>query len=97
VLRGRRLADLKFRRQHPIAGLIADFYCAELRLVLEIDGDVHGDPRQQDYDAERTARLESYGIRVLRLRNSEVTEARLRSLILPCIPPSPAMRERGRG
>ena len=43
ALRGRRLAGLKFRRQHPVAGtaFVADFLCYEPRLVIEIDGSVH--------------------------------------------------------
>ncbi|MHB0858108.1 MAG: endonuclease domain-containing protein [Anaerolineae bacterium] len=40
-LRGRRLAGAKFRRQHPIGPYVADFYCAEQHLVVELDGPVH--------------------------------------------------------
>ena len=40
-LRARRLAGLRFRRQHPVLGYIIDFYCHELRLAIEVDGDSH--------------------------------------------------------
>src|SRR2546429_1333454 len=61
MLRNRRMLGLKFRRQHVIAGFIVDFYCAELRLVLEIDGSGHSGGAQSDYDAARTANLEARG------------------------------------
>ena len=44
ALRGRRLEDVKFRRQHPLGAFVLDFYAPELRLVVELDGDVHDDP-----------------------------------------------------
>jgi very-short-patch-repair endonuclease len=46
------------RRQHPIGRFIADFYCAQAKLVIEIDGDTHAAPDQADYDAARPADLE---------------------------------------
>jgi very-short-patch-repair endonuclease len=46
-----------------------DFYCAELRLVLEVDGGYHDTPAQQDRDAIRTAALEGRGLTVLRVRD----------------------------
>src|SRR2546428_3945602 len=61
LLRNRRMLSLKFRRQHVIAGFIVDFYCAELRLVLEIDGGGHSSGAQSDYDDAR-AHLESRGL-----------------------------------
>jgi very-short-patch-repair endonuclease len=42
-LRGRRVRGAKFRRQHPIGPFIADFYCAEVGLVVELDGGMHDD------------------------------------------------------
>jgi len=69
-LRDRQLAGLKFRRQHPIAGFIADFYCAEQRLIVEIDGAVHDG--QAESDAERSRLLELEGYRIIRFRNEEV-------------------------
>ena len=71
-LRNRQLNGLKFKRQHPIGPFIADFYCAERRLVLESDGDSHCD--RVTYDAERTAWLEAQGCRVVRYLNTDVHE-----------------------
>src|SRR6266496_6335838 len=81
LLRNRRMLGLKFRRQHVIAGFIVDFYCAELRLVLEIDGPVHATARQLDYDTARAAHLESRGLRVVRIGNDALRENTLRSIL----------------
>jgi very-short-patch-repair endonuclease len=59
----------RIRRQQPIWRFIADFYCAQARLVIELDGDTHADPEQVQYDAARTAWLESRGLRVIRFSN----------------------------
>jgi very-short-patch-repair endonuclease len=69
-LRNRRLAGLKFRRQHPLGPFIADFYCAEKRLVIELDGGIHVE--QPGYDQLRTERLTEHGYRVLRFTNTTV-------------------------
>ncbi|MFN3690466.1 MAG: DUF559 domain-containing protein, partial [Fimbriimonadales bacterium] len=74
-LRGRRLNGLKFRRQHPIGRYIADFYCHEARLIVELEGSVHDTPHQAAYDAVRFETLESQGFRVLRIRNEWLQEA----------------------
>ena len=74
ALRGRRLAGLKFRRQHPVGPLILDFYCPARKLVVELDGEVHDRPAQRERDDVRTARLKAYGYRVIRFRNEEVLE-----------------------
>jgi very-short-patch-repair endonuclease len=87
LLRDRRCLGLKFRRQQVIRGYIADFYCAELRLVLEIDGDVHDDRDRFIYDRDRTAHLEKAGIHhELRIRPEQVTAAELRKLLAPLLP-----------
>jgi very-short-patch-repair endonuclease len=70
-VRNRQLG-FKIRRQHPIGRFIADFYCAEAMLVIEIDGDVHAHPDQAKYDAARTEWLEERGYRVLRFQAREV-------------------------
>lgn len=59
-------------RQRPIENFIVDFYCATLRLVIEIDGAVHFSESAQTYDAERTIELEKYGLRIIRFTNVEV-------------------------
>lgn len=61
-LRGRQLDGLKFRRQLPIAGYIADFACIEVGVVVELDGGQH--LKQRDYDHERTLKLSRNGYRV---------------------------------
>ncbi|WP_040397034.1 endonuclease domain-containing protein, partial [Cesiribacter andamanensis] len=71
-LRNGRLDRYKFRRQHPLAGFIADFYCHEARLVIEVDGEVHDSAEQMQYDEERTLALKELGIRVIRFTNEEV-------------------------
>ncbi len=65
ALRGRRIAGLKFRRQHPLGRFVLDFYCPDLRLAVEIDGDIHS--TQKAADEERQRILESMGIRFVRL------------------------------
>jgi very-short-patch-repair endonuclease len=59
-------------RQRPIENFIVDFYCAALRLVIEIDGAVHLSESAQTYDAERTIELEKYGLQIIRFTNDEV-------------------------
>jgi very-short-patch-repair endonuclease len=75
LLRDRRMLGLKFRRQFPIAGYIVDFYCEELRLIVELDGGVHGDPKQVRSDQIRNVRLQELGYRVLRVPNGMVLRA----------------------
>ena len=71
AVRDRQLG-FKIRRQHPIGRFIADFYWAEERLVIEIDGDTHAAPDQAAYDSTRTAWLEERGYRVLRFQARDV-------------------------
>ncbi len=73
-LRGRRLAGLKFRRQHPIGPYIADFACYDPKLVIELDGGQHGQDERLEDDAVRTAWFESKGFRVLRFWNHNVIQ-----------------------
>jgi len=69
-LRGKRLAGLRFRAQHPVGRFILDFYCPSCKLAIELDGSVHDGQGEQD--AARTELLAAYGYRVLRFRNDEV-------------------------
>jgi very-short-patch-repair endonuclease len=71
ALRNRNL-NYKFRRQHPIDRFIIDFYCAQAKLCIEIDGASHLDPEQQKYDAARTEFLEDLGYKVIRFTNNDV-------------------------
>jgi very-short-patch-repair endonuclease len=70
VLRSKQFERYKFLRQKPIGPYIVDFYCSELGLIIEIDGDSHAE--QFDYDAQRTAYLNSLGLRVLRYGNHDI-------------------------
>ncbi len=83
LLRDRRILGVKFRRQHRIRGFVVDFYCHELRLVLEIDGPVHHTTEQKAYDAERTAILEGLGLRVVRIPNETVARETLLAVLSP--------------
>ena len=101
MLRNRQIRNLKWRRQQVIDGFIADFYCAELNVVLEIDGSVHDDEDVKDYDAYRTSVFESKGIRTFRLRNEDCDKQHLTELIeqiITCCSPHPSPgEERGQG
>ena len=71
-LRNKKLDELKFRRQHPLDKFIADFYCHEKRLVVEVDGGVHNEKEAKESDAGRTYELKELGIIVIRFTNEEV-------------------------
>ena len=62
-----------FSRQKVLGKYIADFYCAEAKLVIELDGSGHYTPETKTYDAERTEFLSEYGLLVIRVLNREVT------------------------
>ena len=70
VLRMRQFAQYKFLRQKPIGGYIVDFYCSELQLVIEIDGDSHAET--VEYDLERTEFLKALGLQVIRYTNDDI-------------------------
>jgi uroporphyrinogen-III synthase len=72
LLRNRRLLGLKFRRQVAIDRFIADFYCHELRLIIELDGDIHDYQGQIDKDDQRDLRLKQLGYQILRVANGMV-------------------------
>ena len=66
----------KFRRQHPLGIYIVDFYCHKLKLVFEVDGDVHGEREVQEADIERQRQLELDGLKVKRFTNEEVLKTK---------------------
>ena len=78
-LKRKQICGLRFRRQHPIDIFIADFYCHEVRLVVEIDWEVHN--QQEEYDIGRTAEMERYNIKVIRFKNSEI-EANIEKVVI---------------
>jgi very-short-patch-repair endonuclease len=65
----------KIPRQHPLGRYIADFYCHEALLVVELDGSIHDDVDQAEYDELRQKEIEERGLTVLRLKNEEVTRS----------------------
>ncbi len=71
-LRNRQLDGFYFRRQHPIKYFIADFYCAKADLIVELDGGIHNNPANKEWDINRTAELEKSGVTVIRFTNYEV-------------------------
>jgi len=81
LLRNRGVLGLKFRRQHVLHGFIVDFYCVAERLVVELEGDAHDGSDRQTYDAARAHLLEAAGYRVIRIRNRDVSRARLEALL----------------
>ncbi|MGC8906178.1 MAG: endonuclease domain-containing protein [Desulfomonilaceae bacterium] len=96
LLRDRRLAGFKFRRQHPIEPYVLDFYCHEARLAVELDGGQHNEPDARARDEQRTSFLEAQGIRVLRFWNNDVlsnTEGVLQA-IYDGLTPTLSQRER---
>ncbi len=66
------MGGYKIRRQHPLGPYIADFYCHQKKLVIEIDGGVHNDVTVKEYDEIRQKTIEFYGIKVIRFRNEDV-------------------------
>lgn len=72
LLRDRRLRDLKFRRQFPIGPFVADFCCYEIRLVIELDGEVHVEAQPAARDRERDAHIRGLGFTILRFPNERV-------------------------
>ena len=71
-LRGRQIEGYKFRRQFGVGIFIVDFYCADLKLAIEVDGDSHAGEKEEEYDTYREKCLAEFGIRCLRFTNYEV-------------------------
>ncbi len=98
-LRNRQLGGFKFRRQHPMGSFIADFYCPECKLVIEIDGEIH--ISQAEADVERTEIIESFGYRVIRFHNADVEtnlQIVLQKILTTCqtpLPPKSGERQGG--
>ena len=70
ILKNRQFANYKFLRQKPLDNFIVDFYCAELMLAIEIDGDSH--IRRKEYDILRSEKLKAHSIKVIRYTNDEI-------------------------
>jgi very-short-patch-repair endonuclease len=61
----------RFLRQYSVDHFVLDFYCPELKLAVELDGDIHEIPEQREYDKSRQKYLEEFGIRFIRIKNEE--------------------------
>ncbi len=72
-LRNRKSGNYKFRRQHPVGKYILDFYCAEARIGIEVDGGIHQEPEQSLHDIQRSLDLAELGIEIIRFWNSDIT------------------------
>ena len=75
ALRNKRLNGFKFRRQHPINKFVADFYCHEVRLIVEVDGEVHDEIDRKEHDELRTYVLKEFDVTVIRFSNQEVLKS----------------------
>ena len=71
-LKKSQVGGLKFRRQHSVGEFVLDFYCPEIKLDLELDGEVHNSPMAYERDMKRTQYLNHLGISVLRYHNDVV-------------------------
>jgi very-short-patch-repair endonuclease len=93
-LRGKRLANLRFRRQQPIGPYVADFFCPSAKLVIELDGDQHGSSRGIAYDNIRSDFLTRHGYRVLRFSNASVLKnpGNVAEMIMAAAGPLPEIR-----
>jgi very-short-patch-repair endonuclease len=91
---------MHFRRQVPLKGYIVDFCWHSAKLVIEVDGGQHNAPEQRRCDAERTARLEKRGYRVIRFWNNEVlanTDGVLQTILSMLNDPHPIPSPQGGG
>ncbi|MDC6350489.1 DUF559 domain-containing protein [Zeaxanthinibacter sp. PT1] len=68
----KKALGVEFHRQVPLLDYIVDFYCHEIRLVIEIDGSIHD--QTFEYDSKRTKRLSNYGIQIIRFSNQEIKQ-----------------------
>tara|TARA_R110002049_G_scaffold193915_3_gene362780 strand:+ start:1393 stop:1752 length:360 start_codon:yes stop_codon:yes gene_type:complete len=73
-LKSRQFEGRRFNRQHSIKNYIVDFYCAQERLIIELDGEFHNNELAQERGSERTKVLEALGYTVIRFENKMVFE-----------------------
>ncbi|HEY4485368.1 MAG TPA: endonuclease domain-containing protein [Nitrospiria bacterium] len=103
-LRYKQVAGIKFRRQHGIGPFIVDFFCPEIALAIEVDGDVHAQADQIVRDQEREAFLRNLGVDVVRFQNYDVLrnidgviEKIIGLAAARSTSPSPSLQRRGDG
>jgi very-short-patch-repair endonuclease len=71
-LKGRQLLKCKFRRQYSVGSFVLDFFSVEIKLGIELDGDSHFQSGVREYDQKRQQFIESFGIKVIRILNTEI-------------------------
>ena len=71
-LRNKQILDYKFNRQYSIDHFVIDFYCPELKLAVELDGESHNNPEQREYDIKRQKYLEEFNIKFVRIKDEEL-------------------------
>ena len=79
-IRSKQINGYKFRRQQPLLNYIVDFYCDELKLIIEVDGEIHSFPERISYDLKRDSILKINGYHIIHLSNLEV-ETEIKSAI----------------
>ena len=72
VLSNKKINGFRFKNQHPVSKFIVDFYCHKAKLVIEIDGSIHDNKEQADYDIGRTYEIESFGLPLIRFTNNQI-------------------------
>ena len=72
ALRDKQMDGVKFHRQRPFERYVLDFYAPSVKLVIEVDGEVHDNPSQKEYDQIREDFLKEHGLKVIRFRNEQV-------------------------
>lgn len=83
IQKNKKLANFKFTRQKPIGNFIVDFYCAELKLAIEIDGEIHKFQKIRDEERDNILK-QKFGIKIIRYKNEDIlknTESVLNNLI----------------
>jgi very-short-patch-repair endonuclease len=97
LVRNLRFDGLKFRRQHPLGRFIADFYCPEHKLAIELDGSIH--QHQSERDQARDEAINLHGIRVVHIKNADILERPEEILeeLGKSLTPGPPLHQRWRG
>ena len=73
-LKTKKLNGYKFRRQHGFGRYVVDFYCPDIKLAIEIDGEYHKSLDMAEYDPERQIFIESFGVKFLRFSNEDILQ-----------------------
>ncbi len=71
-LRNKQMLGYKFKRQYSVDHFVIDFYCPELKLAVEVDGESHNNPEQKEYDVQRQKYLEEFNIKFVRIKDEDL-------------------------